>query len=188
MSARFPTFVRVLGGAAFVLAVFSSSGCDDPAKVKALEDKVTALEEKITELESKIPVQYVKPDKDDEYATAVAGAAVDSLLAGDVASLRGNLTAKLLKGIEAEMPVEFLSQQRGDGIPSWVGKWNPSKAYKSYTIEKVVVSPTKDEIIVTGMLIPKAESAEQKKGSFSLTMFKDKDKGKFMIDAGSAKP
>jgi len=184
MSARFSTFVRVLGGAAFVLAVFSSSGCDDAAKIKELQDKTAALEAKVKELEERMPVQYVKPDKDDEYATAVAGAAVDSLLAGDVASLRGLFSAKLLKGAEEVVQPDFFGHKE-DAVQVWVTKWNGNKLYKSYTIEKVVVSPTKDEIIVTGTLISKDDPS--KKGSFSITMVKDKEKGKFLIDAGSAK-
>jgi hypothetical protein len=132
----------------------------------------------------------VKPDKDDEYVTAVAGAMVDSLLAGDMANVRGNLTAKLLKGAKADVVPDFFGN-KADAVTQWVGKWNGNKFYKSYRIEKVVVSPTNDEIIVQGALIPKAEyEATTKKGAFSITLVKDKekDKGKFLIDAGSAKP
>jgi hypothetical protein len=71
-------------------------------------------------------------------------------------------------------------------VANWVTNWNPGKQYKSYLIEKVVLSPTKDEAVIQGTLMPKDEG--NKKGSFSITLVKDKEKNRFLIDASSARP
>jgi hypothetical protein len=184
MSARIPMHLRLLGSAVALVTVLGTTGCGDSVKVKELQERTAALEAKIKEIEERVPVQYVKPDKDDEYATAVAGTALDSLLAGDVASVRGSLTPKLQKGVEADALPDFFGN-KPDAVATWVVKWNPDKLSKSYTIEKVVVSPTKDEIIVQGWL---KFVDGTRRGSFSITLVKDKEKNKFLIDAGAAKP
>jgi hypothetical protein len=192
MSARIPMRWRVLGGAAIALAVLGTTGCDDSAKVKELQEKtaaqdkkIAALEARLKDLEDKQPVQYSKPEKDDEYVSAVAGAALDALLAGDVSGLRNNLSATLRQAIDARVQVDIFGN-RSDEVATWVTSWNPGRQYKTYTIEKVVLSPTKDEAVIQGTLTPKEDS--NKKGSFSLTLVKDKEKNKFLIDASSAKP
>jgi hypothetical protein len=53
-------------------------------------------------------------------------------------------------------------------------------------IEKVVFSPTKDEVVLQGTLIPREET--KPKGSFSITVVKEKEKSKYVIDACSGKP
>jgi hypothetical protein len=152
-------------------------------QTKELQDKLAAAEKRIADLDATRPTQYLKPDKDDEYAQSVAGAALDSLLAGDVAGIRGTLSAKLHKGVEA---LEYYNQfnQRLDSIQEWITRWNPAKQYKSYTIEKVVQAPMKDEYIVQGTLF---DANRSKSGTFSLTLVKEGDKAKFLLDAASAK-
>jgi hypothetical protein len=184
--------LRVLGGAAVVLAVCTSGGCDtaklkeQEEKVAALQDKVTALEARVKDMEDKWPVQYSKPDKDDEYVTAVAGAMIDALLAADVSGIRNNLSPSLKQAIDAKITVDPFYGTKSDEVAKWVTAWNPNGAYKAYTIEKVVLSPTKDEAVIQGNLTPKNDAA--KKGSFSITLVKDKEKSKFLIGASSAKP
>jgi outer membrane murein-binding lipoprotein Lpp len=193
MSARIPMHLRLLSGAAAFVAVLAMTGCDDSAKVKELQEKlaekdkqVAALESRIADLESNKPTQYLKPDKDDEYATAVAGAALDALLAGDVAAIRGTFSSKLQKGVEA-MDFYNAYNQKIDSVHEWVTRWNAGK-YKSYKIEKVVQAPMKDEFIIQGALFTKGTNSEDvKAGSFSITLVKDIEKGKFLLDAASAK-
>jgi hypothetical protein len=197
MVAHIPQCFRVSGGTAVLLAVLALTGCDDSAKVKELQEKaaeqdsklaeqnkkLAALEARLTDLEGKLPIQYSKPDKDDEYVSAVAGAALDALMAGDVSAVRKSISPKLEESIKKQDVIDFFGN-RQDYLPTWVQNWNPGQRYKSYSIEKVVLSPTKDEAIVQGSL----SKDDGKKGSFSLTLVKEKEKNKFLIDASSAKP
>ena len=188
MFGRIPMCLRVLGGTVVLMAVLATAGCDDSAKLKELQDKTAALEARVKELEEKQAaptVHQTKPDKDDEFVIATAAAALEALLAGDASGLRGNVSTKLMQAIDAEAPVDFLSQQKVDPVKTWIGKWN-NKQYKSYTVEKVIYSPTKDQVVVQGTLIPKVES--NPKGSFSITLVKEKDNPKYVIDACSGKP
>ncbi len=179
MSAHFLRSLRVPTGLAF-LAVLGVAGCDDSAKVKQLEERIAGLETRITDLEAKqaVAVTYTKPDKEDEFIIATAGSMIDALLAGETTAVRGNLSARLTKAIKDQ---EFIT----DGVQEWVARWNANKQFSTYTVDKVVFSPNKDEAVLTGTLTRKESGP---KGSFSITLVKDKDKNKYLIDAGSAKP
>ena len=197
MSARMANYLRALASAVVVVFVFSAVGCEDTARmkelqaqaaekdqqIKELQERLAAAEKRIADLDATRPTQYLKPDKDDEYAQTVAGAALDSLLAGDVAGIRGTLSAKLQKGVEA---LDYYNQfnQKIDSVHEWVTRWNPAKQYKSYSVEKVVQAPMNGEYIVQGALF---DANRCKSGTFSITLVKEGDKGKFLLDAASAK-
>jgi hypothetical protein len=174
-----------------MLAFVSPARADDPATVKQLQETVTKLEKKIADLEAKVAAleklakadATAKPDKnDEEYVKTMAGALLDSLLAGDAPGLRNKMTENMERGIDNFWKDPRLHQ---DEIAAWVKNWNAVKKYQSHMIDKVVFSPNKDEIVVTGTLTGKGDPSLPK-SEFTMTLVKT-DK-KLLLDAIAAKP
>jgi hypothetical protein len=189
MSVRIPLCFRVLIGLAFV-AVVGTVRADDPATVKQLQDTVATLQKQIAVLEAKVAAlekqakdPATKSNKvDEEYVKTMAGALLDSLLAGDSAGLRNKFTKKMEIGIENLFKEGRLHD---DEVDKWVMNWNQKMQYKTNMIDKVVVSPDKDEIIVTGTFMGK-EAAD--KATFTLTLVRDKTNvNKWLVDAVAVK-
>jgi len=147
MSARIP--VGLLGGAAVLLAVLSTTGCNQPTQSKQV-------------------------DKEEEYVKQKASAVLDALLVGDAPGVQGAMTVNLQKRINPN--------DDRVSVNNWVLQWNSRKLYKSYTIDKVAFSPSKDEVVLSGTLTGN-DGAE--KGTFSMTLLKEKDK--YLFDACTVK-
>jgi hypothetical protein len=189
MLMRVSMSLQVLGALALVLALTGATRADDPPTTKQLQETVAKLEKKIADLEAKVAAleklakaePATKPDKDEEeYAKAAAGAMLDSLLLGDNMGLRNKMTQAMEFGIDPSWNGNFSEAHQG-AVGTWVRQWN-AKEYKSHTIEKVVFSPNKEEIVVTGTLSDK----EGIKATYTMTLVK-KDK-KLLLDAVLAKP
>jgi hypothetical protein len=186
MSVRIPLCVRILIGLAVVAAI-GTVRADDPATVKQLQDTVAKLEKKIADLEAKVAalekLAKAEPGKnDDAYIKTQAGATLDSLLAGDAAGMRNKFTQKMELGIDNLFKEGFVHNQKVD---EWVTNWNANMKYKTHVIDKVVFSPNKEEIVITGTFSGK-EPAD--KASFTLTLVKDKaNANKFLVDAIAVK-
>jgi hypothetical protein len=182
-------------GVVLVLALGPAARADDPrgdetATVKQLENRVKALEKKIAELEYKLEklakaAPAAKPDaNEEEYAKTMAGALLDSLLAGDAPGLRNKMTKNMEQGIDNFWKDGRLHE---DEIANWVKNWNAAKKYQSHTIDKVVFAPNKEEIVVTGTLTGKVGDPTKGENNtpFSMTLVRS-DK-KLLLDAIAAK-
>jgi outer membrane murein-binding lipoprotein Lpp len=181
MSARIALRPRCWWSAAVVLGALGVTGCGDQAKIKELQEKVAALEAEVKELQEKqtAVIEFSRPDKDEEYVASVATAYLNALMAADKGSLRGKLTANLRKSLNDD----------GMAVDRWIDNFNANKSvYGSCTIEKIVLSPDKDQFIVQGTLNPVYAAMGTPKGSISLVLVKDKGPNKFLIDAASGKP
>jgi hypothetical protein len=193
MSSRISMSVHVLGGLAVAFGLASSARADDPATVKQLQDTVTKLEKKIADLEAKVAAleklakaaPAAKPDlNDEEYVKTMAGAMLDSLLAGDAPGLRNKMTENMERGIDNFWKDRRLHENE---IDMWVKAWNKGN-YKSHTIEKVVFSPNKDEIVVTGTLSGKGGKGDKEETQAGFTMTLIRSDKKLLLDAIAAKP
>jgi hypothetical protein len=118
--------------------------------------------------------QPTQADKEEEYVKQKASAVLDALLVGDAPGVQGAMTVTLQKRIN---PTD-----NGVSLNNWVVQWNSRKLYKSYTIDKVAFSPSKDEVVLSGTLTGKDEAV---KGKFSMTLVKEKDK--YLFDACTVK-
>jgi hypothetical protein len=183
MLLRFPRSFTCLA----VLAVFCViSGCapaDDHATVANHEKKIADLEARVAALEKQPKLDPKPLSNEEEYGKQKGGAFLDALLIGDAAAVRGAITVKLLKAINFNWEID--SFQHNVAVDDWVHKSNPMKQFKSYTIDKVVVSPAKDEIVLSGSVAGKNQAGQAVNGTFAMTLVKEKDK--YLLDAFAIK-
>jgi hypothetical protein len=186
MSFRFPVCFRFLAIPAVFLVMSGCSYADDPATVKQLQETVAKLEKKIADLEAKVVAleKQGKPSNtEEEYVKQKGAAILDAMLAGDGTVVRGSISVKLLKGIDSFWEVGSLNHNAA--VDKWIGNANPKKQYKSHHIDKVVFSPAKDEVVLSGTVHGKNPADQAVDSTFTMTLVKEKDK--YLLDAFAIK-